>query len=102
MENPKVPPIARASDTEFLSASEALDRLAESFEYLGPAADTPTARRHRLLVDGREWTVGLITTMSRPFCEDCDRVRLDCRGHLYSCLRSKSGVDLLTPWRASI
>jgi cyclic pyranopterin phosphate synthase len=59
-----------------------------------------TARRHRLLVDGHEQTIGFITNISHPFCDGCDRTRLDCRGRLYACLRTVRGVDLLTPYRA--
>jgi GTP 3',8-cyclase len=86
--------------TEYLSADEAMESLQAAFPYLGPTAGSSTARRHRLLVDGREQTVGFITTVSHPFCDGCDRTRLDSRGRLYACLRTREGVDLLTPLRA--
>ncbi|MFZ1933203.1 MAG: radical SAM protein [Thermoguttaceae bacterium] len=85
--------------TEFLSADEALTRLTAAFEYLGAAADSATARRHRLLVEGQALLVGFITAVSHPFCDTCDRLRVDCRGQLFSCLRSADGIDLLEPLR---
>lgn len=46
------------------------------------------------------YRVGVISTVSRPFCSSCDRLRLDARGQLYTCLFSATGTDLLTPLRA--
>ncbi len=87
-------------DREFLSAEEAMQSLEAEFTNLGPLPGSSTARRHRLLVDGREQAIGFITTVSHPFCDGCDRTRLDSRGRLYACLRTVHGVDLLTPYRA--
>ena len=44
--------------------------------------------------------VGVIASVSRPFCADCTRARLSAEGHLYTCLFAVSGVDLKTPLRA--
>jgi cyclic pyranopterin phosphate synthase len=87
-------------DREYLSADEALQSLEPEFPNLGPLPRSSTARRHRLLVDGREQAIGFITNISHPFCDGCDRTRLDSRGRLYACLRTVQGVDLLTPYRA--
>ncbi len=90
---------ARLFPTDFLSAAEALTRLAASFVDLGPGPSSATARSRRLQVDGREAVVGFITAVSSRFCDACDRLRLDSRGRLVSCLRSPRHVDLLTDWR---
>ena len=86
-------------DEEYLSGDEALESLQQSFEYLGPAPDSATAARYRFLVEGRERTVGFITTVSHPFCDRCDRLRLDSHGRIYACMRTPVGVDLLGPLR---
>jgi cyclic pyranopterin phosphate synthase len=44
--------------------------------------------------------VGVIASVTRPFCGDCTRARLSAEGHLYTCLFAVSGVDLKTPLRA--
>jgi cyclic pyranopterin phosphate synthase len=49
--------------------------------------------------DGRG-EIGVIASVTRPFCGDCTRARLSAEGHLYTCLFAGSGVDLKTPLRA--
>jgi cyclic pyranopterin phosphate synthase len=49
-------------------------------------------------VDGRH-RFGIISTISKPFCRRCDRVRLSSTGTLYSCLFSAAGADLRAPLR---
>jgi cyclic pyranopterin phosphate synthase len=43
--------------------------------------------------------VGVIASVTRPFCGDCTRARLSAEGHLYTCLFAVSGTDLKTPLR---
>lgn len=80
--------------SDFLSADEALLMLRESFPYLRREEPSATAKRHVLDVDGKEVTIGFITSVSSPFCEGCDRIRLDSAGRIYPCLRSMEGVEL--------
>ncbi|TKA92158.1 GTP 3',8-cyclase MoaA [Halopseudomonas bauzanensis] len=61
-----------------------------------PRSSNP-ATQYRL--DG-DYTVGVISTVTRPFCASCDRLRLTANGHLYTCLFSRQGHDLLTPLRS--
>ena len=44
--------------------------------------------------------MGVIASVSRPFCGDCTRARLSAEGHLYTCLFAVSGTDLKSPLRA--
>ena len=50
------------------------------------------ARRWRYR-DG-QGEIGVITSVSQPFCRDCTRARLSPEGHLYTCLFAGSGFDL--------
>ncbi|MCU0693692.1 MAG: radical SAM protein [Polyangiaceae bacterium] len=84
---------------EFLSADEALARIASKLSYVGPLGQAGTATRHRLRDGDRLLTVGFITPVSHPFCDGCDRLRLDARARLLACLRSDTHVDLLEPLR---
>ncbi len=43
--------------------------------------------------------VGVIASVTRPFCGDCTRARLSAEGHLYTCLFAVKGTDLKTPLR---
>ena len=40
------------------------------------------------------YPLGIISTVSNPFCADCDRIRLTADGRLFPCLFSAAGVDL--------
>lgn len=57
-----------------------------------PARGAAPADRWRYL-DGRG-TVGVIPTVTKPFCGDCDRVRLTAEGQFRTCLFATSEFDL--------
>ena len=44
--------------------------------------------------------IGVIASMTSPFCSSCTRTRLSADGKIYSCLFSDGSVDLLAPLRA--
>jgi cyclic pyranopterin phosphate synthase len=50
-------------------------------------------------VDGGDPTVGIIASVSKPFCGACDRVRLTADGQLRNCLFARREVDLRGPIR---
>jgi len=50
------------------------------------------AERHAFLDGGGE--IGLISSISAPFCGDCHRARISADGRLYTCLFSARGHDL--------
>jgi cyclic pyranopterin phosphate synthase len=47
-----------------------------------------------------EGEIGLITSVSRPFCGECTRARLTTDGQLVTCLFASTGTDLRGPLRA--
>jgi cyclic pyranopterin phosphate synthase len=57
------------------------------------------APAERWLLDG-EHTVGVIASVTAPFCGDCDRLRLTADGQLRNCLFSADEFDLLPVLRA--
>jgi cyclic pyranopterin phosphate synthase len=50
------------------------------------------ARRYRYRDGAGE--IGLISSVTEPFCGDCTRARLSADGHLFTCLFAVSGHDL--------
>ncbi|HSY16334.1 MAG TPA: GTP 3',8-cyclase MoaA, partial [Jatrophihabitantaceae bacterium] len=44
--------------------------------------------------------VGIIASVTRPFCRDCDRLRLTADGQLRTCLFARGETDLRSPLRA--
>jgi GTP 3',8-cyclase len=47
-------------------------------------------------------TVGVIGSVTRPFCAACDRVRLTADGQIRNCLFARTESDLRTPMRAGV
>jgi cyclic pyranopterin phosphate synthase len=43
--------------------------------------------------------VGLITSITKPFCADCNRARLSSDGKFFTCLFASKGTDMLGPMR---
>ncbi len=56
-----------------------------------------TAKKY--IIPGHQGTFAVISTMSAPFCSDCNRMRLTADGKMKNCLFSQSETDLLTPFR---
>jgi len=86
---------------EMVTADEILQALSAEFS-LTPddPADRGSAPAERFLVDGGPATVGIIASVTRPFCGACDRIRLTADGQLRNCLFARTENDLRTPLRA--
>jgi GTP 3',8-cyclase len=84
-----------------VTAGEILAALSAEFS-LTP--DDPAARgsapAETFLVDGGPDRVGVIGSVTRPFCGACDRVRLTADGQIRNCLFANDESDLRTPLRA--
>lgn len=85
----------RMAPDEFVPADEALWKLGNHFTHVKPLGLKGTARRHLFRNGDKHFTVGFITPTSKPFCDSCNRFRLDCQGRIYSCLRDMTGLDLM-------
>lgn len=59
-----------------------------------PAADRGSAPAERFLVDGGPHRVGVIASVTRPFCRACDRTRLTADGQVRTCLFAREESDL--------
>ena len=60
-------------------------------------APNDTSKNFRL-VDGRG-TFGMISSITNPFCDTCNRIRLTADGKIKNCLFSENETDLLTSFR---
>ena len=50
-------------------------------------------------IKGYKGSFGVISTVSNPFCDSCNRIRLTANGRIKNCLFSTSETNLLTPLR---
>jgi cyclic pyranopterin phosphate synthase len=86
---------------EMVTADEILTALSAEFTL------TPDGERVRgsapaetFLVDGGPARVGVIGSVTRPFCGDCDRVRLTADGQVRNCLFARTESNLRDPMRS--
>jgi len=86
--------------SDVVGGPEILDRIARRYplEALEPVGKAEVARRYRLVDGSLEF--GLITSISGPFCGDCDRLRLSADGQLFTCLFATQGHDIKELLRA--
>ncbi len=86
---------------EMVTAEEILAALGREF-ILTP--DDPRQRgsapAEAFLVNGGPARVGVIASVTRPFCGTCDRVRLTADGQIRNCLFARAESDLRGPLRA--
>jgi cyclic pyranopterin phosphate synthase len=78
-------------------AEEILERVSDEFpiEPIDPNYPGEVARRYRHI--DRQGEIGLISSVTQPFCGDCTRVRLSTDGRIYTCLFASDGIDLREP-----
>jgi cyclic pyranopterin phosphate synthase len=81
-----------------VTRAEILDQLERAGFHLAPIEDRGSAPAEEFVVDGGPATVGIVGSVTNPFCGSCDRVRLTADGHWRTCLfaREEAGLrDLL-------
>lgn len=85
---------------EVVRGAEIVERVGAELpiEPLEPAYAGEVAKRWRYQDGGGE--IGVITSVSSPFCGDCTRARLTTEGALVTCLFADGGVDLRAPMRS--
>ncbi len=78
-----------------ITADEILERLSAEFTLVGEdAGERGSAPSETFHVDGGTETVGVIGSVTRPFCGACDRVRLTADGQIRNCLFAREESDL--------
>ena len=79
---------------EMVTAGEILAALRTGFALTPDGHDRGAAPAERWLVDGGPASVGVIASVTRPFCGACDRTRLTADGQVRSCLFARTETDL--------
>ena len=82
-----------------VTADETLALLGQHFELTG-LDGRGSAPAEKFQIDGGSHTVGIIGSVTKPFCGDCNRVRLTADGQIMNCLFAREESDLRTPMRA--
>jgi cyclic pyranopterin phosphate synthase len=84
---------------DVVSADEIVRRISERWPLETVALERPdaTARRWRYADGAGE--IGVVASVTKPFCGGCSRARLSAEGRLYTCLFAARGHDLRAPLR---
>jgi cyclic pyranopterin phosphate synthase len=83
-----------------VTAGEIFEELSTQFT-LTPVPHRGSAPAEEFTVDGGPATVGIIASVSKPFCAACDRLRLTADGQVRNCLFSQDETDLRATLRDS-
>jgi len=76
-----------------------LKTIAGKFDAI-PLGKEPHETAHKYFVKGAKGSFAIISTMSHPFCGDCNRLRLTADGKMRNCLFATHETDLLTALRS--
>jgi len=84
-----------------VSEAEILSTLAAHFgqENLIKLEDAENSTSRNFQIDGAKGTFGIISTVTNPFCDSCNRIRLTADGKIKNCLFSNDEADLLNEFR---
>ena len=85
---------------DVVTADEIVAGIGERWPLIAVAAESAdaTARRYRYADGAGE--IGVIASVTKPFCGACSRARLSAEGSLYTCLFAARGHDLRAPLRS--
>jgi cyclic pyranopterin phosphate synthase len=71
-----------------------IHEMLETEFVLTPVPSRGSAPAEEFYIDGGPATVGIIASVSKPFCEACDRLRLTADGQIRNCLFARDETDL--------
>jgi len=81
------------SREKLVPAAEILDAIGAEFPLEPVEGDDPSAPARRFRYRDGVGTVGVIASVTRPFCGHCDRIRLTADGQIRTCLFSLKEYD---------
>jgi cyclic pyranopterin phosphate synthase len=80
-------------DQHFFPEKEIIHTLSEAYEFIElPREDSATAK-YFMMPDGYQF--GVISNESDPFCNDCNRLRLDSYGNIFGCLSDNRPINII-------
>jgi cyclic pyranopterin phosphate synthase len=77
-----------------VSGDEILERVRSRYELVQLEREHGSTAAHYGFREGSSGEIGVITSMSKPFCSDCDRIRLKADGKIVPCLFSVQEHDV--------
>lgn len=87
------------SSDDVVPAAEILDRIGKVYPLRRVSRNTEPGNSYAF-EDGAPGSIGVIPSVTAPFCDSCNRLRLTADGQLRACLFSLEETDLRGPLRA--
>lgn len=84
----------RWSPDRVVRASEIIETLSKRYQLYPKERESGSTAKYYGFKDNPDGELGVISSVSEPFCFDCDRVRLKADGKLVPCLFSRDEYDL--------
>ena len=78
---------------------EILDLISRRFGNIEELKNPPHSTSSNFKVNGHVGSFAIVSTITNPFCDDCNRIRVTADGNMMNCLFANSETDLLTPLR---
>jgi GTP 3',8-cyclase len=88
----------RWENEKVMTWQEILDRVSDKYAII-PLDREKHETVKKYTIEGHRGTFAVISTMSAPFCGDCNRMRLTADGKMKNCLFSNGETDLLSAYR---
>lgn len=87
--------------SKLVSLQNVLDVLEKTYqkERINRITDAPNDTSKNYQINGYVGTFAVISSVTNPFCDSCNRIRLTANGQIKNCLFSNKESDLLTPLR---
>lgn len=87
--------------SKIVSYEEILNKVNEVYpqNQIERIQDAPNDTSKNYRIKGFKGTFAVISSVTNPFCDSCNRLRLTANGHIKNCLFSAKESDLLTPLR---
>jgi cyclic pyranopterin phosphate synthase len=85
--------------SEVVAGAEVIERISAVFPLVADTDTTPEPATPYRFADGAPGRVAIIPSVSQPFCDSCNRLRLTADGFLRACLFSLEETDLKGPMR---
>ena len=88
----------RWTSNKVVPMDEILKTIGKEYEFFSLKGEKNDTEK-KFQIPGHAGSFAIISTMTKPFCDSCNRMRLTADGKLKNCLFSKGETDLLTPFR---
>ena len=88
--------------SKMVSYAEVMDYVNEAFtkDEVERIQDAPNDTSKNYKIKGYKGSFAIISSVTNPFCDSCNRLRLTANGQLKNCLFSSTEADLLTTLRS--